>query len=102
MVGSDFSENFNLEQAFQTIPEEIHEELIVALCKQTCEEGKLEEFATKFNSSLTESSLAGLDDQSHFHFDDIFLKKLTDRPQLVAALPGCCMIGRVLRCPCTS
>jgi hypothetical protein len=100
MPGADFSENFNLEQAFQTIPEEIHEELIVALCKQTCEEGKVEEFAIQFNSSLTESSLADLDDQSHFHFDDIFLNKLTDRPQLVASLRGCCMINRALKCPC--
>jgi hypothetical protein len=101
MAGADFSENLNLEQTFQTIPEEIHKELIAALCKVSCEEGTVEEFADKFNSSLTESSLSGLDDQSHFHFDNVFLNKLTDRPQLVAALPGCCMRGRVLKCPCS-
>ena len=101
MAGSDISKNINLNQAFQTIPEKIREELIAALCKVSCEEGTVEEFADKFNSSLTESSLAGLDDQGHFHFDDIFLNKLTDRPQLVAALSGCCMRGRVLKCPCS-
>jgi hypothetical protein len=101
MAGSDISKNINLKQAFQTIPKEIREELIAALCKVSCEEEKVEEFATKFNSSLTESSLAGLDDQSHFHFDDIFLNKLTDRPQLVASLRGCCMVGRALKCPCS-
>jgi hypothetical protein len=100
MAGADFSENLNLEQAFQTIPEEIHEELIAALCKVSCEEGKVEEFATQFNSSLTESSLSGLDDQGHFHFDDIFLNKLTDRPQLVASLRRCCIINNILYCPC--
>jgi hypothetical protein len=101
MPGADFSENINLNQVFQTIPEKIREELIAALCKVSCEEGTVEEFADKFNSSLTKSSLSGLDDQGHFHFDDVFLNKLTDRPQLVASLRGCCMVGRALKCPCS-
>ena len=98
MAGSSFSDDRVTDNILaQNIPEEIHDDLIDAMLKEqfeTTESGELSEnLIARINPVMEKNPLTN---EVHFHFDNVFLSKLSDRggsEDLVTALAASC------RCP---
>jgi len=80
MVGSDISENFNLEQVFQTIPEEIHDDLIKVMLQEKVWTSKLEELPEELIARIN-SVMQGnpLTKEGIVQFDDVFMSELRNK-----------------------
>ena len=103
MPGADFSENFNLEQAFQTIPEKIHEELITAMLAKPFDEAKSEELLDRMTAVTSDSKWSDLLGGVHRILGEDFVSELVKQnaqPELVAFAAGKCVCrnGTVRTC----
>lgn len=103
MTGADFSENLNLEQTFQTIPEKIHEDLINAMLEKPFDQANPEELLDRMIAVTSDSKWSDLLGGIHRILGEDFVSELVKQnaqPDLVAFAAGKCVCknGTVRTC----
>ncbi len=103
MAGSDFSENFNLEQAFQTIPEKIHEELITAMLAKPFDQANPEELLDRMTAVTSDPKWSSLLGGELYTLGENFTSTLSQRdtPSEIVAFAArmcVCRDGTVRAC----